>query len=100
MRWARPLEKQSEYLGCSLCRVLLIPVVNRCQASNLTALFYIPEWFRPFVIDLESSNGTFVNGAQIPPTRYYELKLSDVLKFGASTREFVLLHEGAEEDES
>lgn len=54
---------------------------------------------RPFVIDLESANGTFVNGAQIPPTRYYELKLSDVLKFGASTREFVLLHEGAEVDE-
>ncbi|KAF9425188.1 hypothetical protein BGZ94_007758 [Podila epigama] len=50
---------------------------------------------KPFIIDLESANGTFVNGAQIPPTRYYELKLSDILKFGASTREFVLLHEGA-----
>ncbi|KAF9112661.1 hypothetical protein BGX27_003006 [Mortierella sp. AM989] len=51
---------------------------------------------RPFIIDLESANGTFVNGTQIPPTRYYELKLSDVIKFGASTREFVLLHESAE----
>ncbi|KAI1312989.1 hypothetical protein EDD11_002810 [Mortierella claussenii] len=50
---------------------------------------------RPFIIDLESANGTFVNGTQIPPTRYYELKLSDVIKFGASTREFVLLHESA-----
>ncbi|KAF9156791.1 hypothetical protein BG015_001123 [Linnemannia schmuckeri] len=51
---------------------------------------------KPFIIDLESANGTFVNGTKIPPTRYYELKLSDVLKFGASTREFVLLHESAE----
>ncbi|KAG0308831.1 hypothetical protein BGZ98_006612 [Dissophora globulifera] len=51
---------------------------------------------KPFIIDLESANGTFVNGEQIPPTRYYELKLSDVIKFGASTREFVLLHESAE----
>ncbi|KAF9926569.1 hypothetical protein FBU30_003856 [Linnemannia zychae] len=51
---------------------------------------------KPFIIDLESANGTFVNGTRIPPTRYYELKLSDVLKFGASTREFVLLHESAD----
>ncbi|KAF9915023.1 hypothetical protein BX616_007085 [Lobosporangium transversale] len=51
---------------------------------------------KPFIIDLESANGTFVNGVQIPPTRYYELKLSDVIKFGASTREFVLLHENVD----
>ncbi|KAF9028198.1 hypothetical protein BGZ52_013260, partial [Haplosporangium bisporale] len=43
---------------------------------------------KPFIIDLGSANGTSVNGAQIPATRYYELKLSDVIKFGASTREF------------
>ncbi|KAF9164687.1 Smad nuclear-interacting protein 1 [Actinomortierella ambigua] len=52
---------------------------------------------KPFIIDLESANGTFVNGSQVPPTRYYELKLSDVLKFGASTREYVLLHEDVED---
>ncbi|KAF9201859.1 hypothetical protein BGZ49_007940 [Haplosporangium sp. Z 27] len=51
---------------------------------------------KPFIIDLESANGTFVNGTQIPASRYYELKLSDVIKFGASTREFVLLHESAD----
>ncbi|KAG0035223.1 hypothetical protein BGZ81_011267 [Podila clonocystis] len=51
---------------------------------------------KPFIIDLGSANGTFVNGIQIPATRYYELKLSDVVKFGASTREFVLLHESAD----
>ncbi|KAG9122505.1 Smad nuclear-interacting protein 1, partial [Ceratobasidium sp. 392] len=49
----------------------------------------------PFVIDLESTNGTIVNDEPIPVSRYYELKASDVLKFGESTREYVLLHEDA-----
>ncbi|KAF8607830.1 SMAD/FHA domain-containing protein [Ceratobasidium sp. AG-I] len=48
---------------------------------------------KPFVIDLESTNGTMVNNEQIPVSRYYELKASDVLKFGQSTREYVLLQE-------
>ena len=68
---------------------------------------------RPFVIDLESTNGTHVNGEAIPTSRYYELKASDdafkdiaitrarllivclVLKFGTSNREYVLLHDEA-----
>ncbi|KAF9948498.1 hypothetical protein BGZ72_009598 [Mortierella alpina] len=66
------------------------------QIVETDALGQAKRTTKPFVIDLESANGTFVNGTQIPPTRYYELKLSDVLKFGASTREFVLLHEGAD----
>lgn len=32
---------------------------------------------KPFIIDLESTNGTHVNGETIPAARYYELKLSD-----------------------
>ncbi|KAG8998250.1 hypothetical protein FRB90_012345 [Tulasnella sp. 427] len=44
---------------------------------------------KPFVIDLESTNGTFVNDTPIPVSRYYELKPSDVIKFGQSTRELV-----------
>ncbi|EIM85771.1 SMAD/FHA domain-containing protein [Stereum hirsutum FP-91666 SS1] len=48
---------------------------------------------KPFVIDLDSTNGTHVNDETIPTTRFYELKPSDVLKFGQSTREYVLLHD-------
>ncbi|KAI0289191.1 SMAD/FHA domain-containing protein [Russula brevipes] len=48
---------------------------------------------KPFVIDLESTNGTHVNGEAIPTSRYYELKASDMLKFGTSNREYVLLHD-------
>ncbi|TFK40667.1 SMAD/FHA domain-containing protein [Crucibulum laeve] len=50
---------------------------------------------KPFIIDLESTNGTHVNDAAIPPARYYELKASDIIKFGQSTREYVLLHDEA-----
>ncbi|KAJ7245043.1 SMAD/FHA domain-containing protein [Mycena haematopus] len=50
---------------------------------------------KPFIIDLESTNGTHVNDEAIPVSRYYELKASDVIKFGQSTREYVLLHEDA-----
>ncbi|KAA1096505.1 hypothetical protein PGT21_018756 [Puccinia graminis f. sp. tritici] len=48
---------------------------------------------KPFIIDLESANGTFVNGTKIPTSRYYELQSGDVIKFGCSTREFVLIPE-------
>lgn len=69
---------------------------------------------RPFIIDLESTNGTHVNDEAIPVSRYYELKAGDgaflyrlhgaceltdilpaVIKFGQSTREYVLLHDEA-----
>ncbi|KAI0947162.1 hypothetical protein AcV7_009660 [Taiwanofungus camphoratus] len=48
---------------------------------------------KPFIIDLESTNGTHVNDEAIPVSRYYELKPGDVIKFGESTREYVLLHD-------
>ena len=46
---------------------------------------------QPYLLDLESTNGSFINGVRIDPARYYQLKKGDVLKFGASTREYVLL---------
>ncbi|WRT70268.1 uncharacterized protein IL334_007263 [Kwoniella shivajii] len=48
---------------------------------------------KPFVIDLDSTNGTYVNDIEIPKSRYYELRGSDVIKFGTSSREYVLLAE-------
>lgn len=46
-----------------------------------------------YIIDLDSVNGTFVNGTKIPCSRYYQLLVGDVLKFGSSTREYVLIQE-------
>ena len=54
---------------------------------------------RPYIIDLESANGTFVNNKRIDAKRYVELQEKDVLKFGFSTREYVLLHDKTSTDE-
>ncbi|CAM9766531.1 unnamed protein product, partial [Choristocarpus tenellus] len=48
---------------------------------------------RPYIMDLESTNGTFINSQPVDPARYVELKEKDVVKFGTSTREYVLLHD-------
>ncbi|KAL7752046.1 hypothetical protein RI367_002575 [Sorochytrium milnesiophthora] len=50
---------------------------------------------KPYVLDIDSTNGTFLNGERIEPSRYYELQIGDVVKFGESTREYVVLHEEA-----
>ena len=50
---------------------------------------------RPYILDLESTNGTFLNGRRIEAARYVELRAADVLRFGLSTKEWVLLHDEA-----
>ncbi|KAJ8653754.1 hypothetical protein O0I10_010553 [Lichtheimia ornata] len=50
------------------------------------------EVVKPFLIDLDSTNGTYLNNEQIPGTRYVELRAKDMIQFGHSTREYVLLH--------
>ena len=52
---------------------------------------------RPYVMDLGSTNGTYVNGERLEPQRYIELLEKDVLRFGYSSREFVLLHDQSAE---
>lgn len=48
---------------------------------------------RPYIIDLESANGTFLNGMRLEAGRYYELRSKDLVKLGASTREYIFLVE-------
>lgn len=49
----------------------------------------------PYIIDLESANGTFVNNQKIETKRFVELREKDVIKFGFSSRDYVLLHDGS-----
>jgi len=37
-------------------------------------LFILCVHFRPYIIDLDSINGTFLNNQKIDPRRFYELK--------------------------
>lgn len=46
---------------------------------------------KPYLIDLESANGTELNEEKIPDRRYLELRPKDVVKFGSSTREYVVM---------
>uniref|UniRef100_A0A0E0HHQ5 FHA domain-containing protein n=1 Tax=Oryza nivara TaxID=4536 RepID=A0A0E0HHQ5_ORYNI len=39
---------------------------------------------RPYLMDLGSTNGTFINENRIEPSRYYELFEKDTIKFGNS----------------
>lgn len=46
---------------------------------------------RPYLIDLESANGTSLNKETVPASRYLELRDKDMIQFGHSTREYVLM---------
>ncbi|KAK2770814.1 fha domain protein [Colletotrichum kahawae] len=46
---------------------------------------------KPYLIDLESANGTVLNGDEVADSRYYELRDKDMIKLGHSTREYVLM---------
>ena len=72
---------------------------------------------RPYLMDLGSTNGTYINNERLDNNRYYELleqarsyyelllpllrpsvaltrvAVQDLIKFGNSTREYVLIHE-------
>jgi smad nuclear-interacting protein 1 len=42
-------------------------------------------------MDLESTNGTFLNNDKVDPSRYTELLHGDMLKFGLSQREYIMV---------
>ncbi|KAK7210380.1 hypothetical protein V2G26_017558 [Clonostachys chloroleuca] len=46
---------------------------------------------KPYIIDLESANGTILNEEKIPDSRYLELRPKDMIQFGDSTREYVMM---------
>ncbi|XP_054834649.1 kanadaptin [Eublepharis macularius] len=50
-----------------------------------------------YAYDLDSAHGTFLNKARIPPRTYCRVRVGHVLRFGGSSRLFVL--QGPEEDQ-
>ncbi|KAL7951402.1 SMAD/FHA domain-containing protein [Trichoderma barbatum] len=46
---------------------------------------------KPYLIDLESANGTILNDEKVPDSRYLELRDKDMMLFGHSTREYVIM---------
>ena len=46
---------------------------------------------RPYLMDLDSTNGTTLNKTKISSARYVELREKDLINFGHSTRDYVLI---------
>ncbi|KAI8896964.1 SMAD/FHA domain-containing protein [Globomyces pollinis-pini] len=101
-----PIHRQSAYLIGRERKVADIPMDHGSISSQHAVLQYrqviqkdefgeSTKHIKLYIIDLESANGTFVNKKKIPHSRYYELLTGDVLKFGYSTREYVLMDEEA-----
>lgn len=45
----------------------------------------------PYLIDLGSSSGTYLNRRRIDANRFYKLEINDVIQFGESAKEFLLI---------
>ncbi|XP_018582454.1 smad nuclear-interacting protein 1 isoform X2 [Scleropages formosus] len=98
------IHRQSAYLLGRQRKIADIPIDHpSCSKQHAVFQYRLVEFTRsdgttgrkvkPYIIDLGSGNGTYLNNQRIEPQRYYELKEKDVLKFGFSSREYVLLHE-------
>ena len=44
----------------------------------------------PYLIDLGSSHGTYLNRRHIEANKYYKLQEGDIIQFGESSKEFIL----------
>ena len=73
--------------NCCKCRC----IIHRYHSSGRSVT--------PYVLDLGSANGTFVNNQRVEPKKYVQVMERDVLKFGFSSREYVLLHDQSKECE-
>lgn len=98
------IHRQSAYLLGRERRVADIPIDHpSCSSQHAVLQFRMTQKIeaderttrlvRPYLMDLNSTNGSFVNGSKIEPQRYVELLEKDVLRFGYSSREYVLLHD-------
>uniref|UniRef100_A0A2K5RML0 FHA domain-containing protein n=1 Tax=Cebus imitator TaxID=2715852 RepID=A0A2K5RML0_CEBIM len=104
------IHRQSAYLLGGHCRIADIPIDRpSCSKQHVVFQYRLVEYtpadgtvgrrVKPYISDLGSGNGTFLSNKRIEPQRYYELKEKDVLKFGFSSREYVLLHEMSDTSE-
>jgi len=105
------VHRQSAYLIGRDRLIADIPVDHpSCSKQHAVLQYRLSEYTRPdgsrgkrvvpYIIDLGATNKTYLNNKPIDAQRYHELREKDVLKFGFSTREYVLLNDkSADNDE-
>ncbi|CAB4066791.1 SNIP1 [Lepeophtheirus salmonis] len=104
------IHRQSSYLLGRDRKVADVPLDHPSCSKQHAALQYrlvqynkpdgsIGKRVRPYIIDLNSANGTFINNKKMEPHKYIQVLEKDVLKFGFSSREYVLLHDQSNDAE-
>ena len=94
------LYSKSSYLFGRDRNVVDFPFDHSSISSQHAVVTYLKKKDKiiPYLLDLDSSNGTFVNKEKIPSQRYFELHNGDVVVFGFSTRENVFINEDLADD--
>lgn len=104
-----PIHRQSAYLFGRSRLIADIPIDHPSCSKQHAVLQYrlmnykrddgtVGRRLRPYIIDLESSNGTYVNNKKVEPRCYVELLEKDIIKFGYSSREYVILHDQSKDE--
>uniref|UniRef100_A0A6G1SG58 Smad nuclear interacting protein 1 n=1 Tax=Aceria tosichella TaxID=561515 RepID=A0A6G1SG58_9ACAR len=90
-----PIYRQSAYLLGRDRNIADIPIDHpSCSKQHAVIQFRkMKGKICPYLIDLESANKTKLNNETIEPSRYYQIFEKDVIKFGFSTRDYVIMHE-------
>ncbi|KAK4474100.1 hypothetical protein MN116_003407 [Schistosoma mekongi] len=96
------IHRQSGFLIGRDRKVADIPMDHPSISKQHAVLQYrlVRGLIRLYIIDLESANGTYLNNNRIESRRYYELLERDVIKFGFSTREYVVMTSETDIDDS
>jgi smad nuclear-interacting protein 1 len=98
------LHRRSSFLFGRERDIVDIPIEHPSCSKQHAAIQYrqitkrsefgeISKVIKPYLIDLDSTNGTFLNEERISGSRYIELVNNDVIRFGNSTREYVFIDE-------
>mmetsp|Transcript_477 Transcript_477/g.631 ORF Transcript_477/g.631 Transcript_477/m.631 type:complete len:283 (-) Transcript_477:166-1014(-) len=94
------IHRQSAYLVGRERKIADIPIDHLSCSKQHAVIQYrftgaedAEKTVKPYLLDLQSTNGTFINGERVEDSRYYEIKEKDVIKFGESTREYVVLND-------
>eukprot|EP00967_Tisochrysis_lutea_P026612 scaffold30714_cov29-Tisochrysis_lutea.AAC.2 len=97
------VHRQTAYLMGRERRVCDIPLDHpSCSSQHAVIQFRLTsktdssgktsKHVRPYLMDLGSTNGSFINGERIDAQKYVELLPQDVLRFGYSSREYVVIN--------